>query len=54
MFHKNPNPDRGGLLFMDPPNPDQRYGLLSLPVIYKDREILFVILQTRDIYLIGF
>ncbi len=39
---------------MDPPNPDQGDGLLSLPVIYKDREILFVILQTRDIYLIGF
>ena len=39
---------------MDPPNPDQGYGLLSLPVIYKDREILFVILQTRDIYLISY
>jgi hypothetical protein len=54
MFHKNPNPDRAGLLFMDPTNPGQGYGLLSLPVIYKDRKILFVILQTRDIYFIGF
>ncbi len=54
MFHKNQDPDRGGLLFMDPPDLDPEYWLLSLPVIYKDREILFVILQTRDIYLIGF